>query len=532
MKFFGKGPKEPIDFSKIAPPWDSGRTSIYRHILANIDPEDGKLTEAGRTLPDDDVVYKPGDLRWVPGGFDGTFGHHGGGGADEATATKHFKHLKKLLKSPSSDSVAVFYEHLLEEKTLGFIDPFLEFIVREELVQDPSLYSLTKWLIKNSPDREAVKTAIAMLGTCATEDDSDLFIEIGKHEEFTLYAIVAITHSLSDPEDSLWYLGKAVDGWGRIHVIETLSTTKNQEIQDWMLHEGYKNTVMYEYTAYTCATTGRLMQALCDPNLSEQLVDAACTIMQHMNNPGPRLANYQEAPMVLSKLAEILQNRELSLSQLIAVSTIQENLGYLADEHGAAWKREKEKFERFYNQVLSRDVWTEKIDVALASDDDAKFAEGGEAARVLKIDIWEHYYQRVLKGKDDWYYLMQTTDRDRIERAISLAEKLIPLDQIATGPSNSLGLGPEYKHHSDLDWLLSALSNWPGCGHKLIDTGLKSPVVRNRNMSLQALKQWGRNHWHAETDSVLNQMLLLEPNAQTRKLIGEVLTKDGSPNGT
>lgn len=531
MKFFGKGPKEPIDFSKIAPPWDSKRASIYRHILANIDFEDGKLTKAGQTLPDDDVVYKPGDLRWVPGGFDGAFGHHGGGGADESTAKKHFKHLKKLLKSPSSDSVAVFYEHLLEEKTLGFIDPFLEFILREELIQDPSLYSLTKWILKNSPDREALKTAIAMLGTCATEDDSDLFIEIGKHEEFTLYAIVAITHSLSDPEDSLWQLGKAVDGWGRIHVIETLATTKNPAIQDWMLLEGYRNTVMYEYTAYTCATTGRLMQALCGPNPSAQLIDAACTMLQHMNSPGPSLADYQEAPMVLSKLAEILKDRELSLRQLISVYAIQVNLGYLAEELGAEWKKEKEKFERFYNQVLSRDGWARKIDAALDSDDDIKFAEGGEAARVLNIDIWERYYQRVLNGKDGWYYLMQTTNRDRAERAISLAERLIPLDKIATGPTDSLGLGPDYKHHSDLDWLLSALPDWPGCGQKLVTTGLLSPVVRNRNMSLQALKQWGRNHWTPETDSVLKQMLLLEPNEQTRKLISEVLMNEDSVNG-
>lgn len=530
MRFFGKGPKEPIDFSKIATPWDSGRPSIYRHILTNTDHETGTLSPSGLTLPDDDVVYKQGDLRWVPGGFDGAFGHHGGGGADEGAAKKHFQHLKQLLQSPNSNSVATFYEYLLEEKTLGFIDPFLEFIVRGDLVQDPSLYSLTKWILKNSPDREAVKTAIAMLGTCATEDDSDLFIEIGKHEEFTLYAIVAITHSLSDPEDSLWQLGKAVNGWGRIHVIETLATTKNPLIQEWMLKDGYKNAVMYEYTAYTCATTGRLMQALCEPNPDAELLEAACTIMQHMNNPGPDLLAYKEAPMVLCKLAELLSHRQISLSQLIAIAAIQNTLEFLSEEHGAAWKREKDKFQVFHNEVVSRGDWKEKVEQALASDDDVKFWEGGEAARVLKIDVWEHYYQRVLNGHDGWYHLMQTTDSGRVTRAVTLAEELIPLDRIATGPSNSLGLGVEFKAHGDLDWLLSALSNWPGYGHKLINTGLKSPVVRNRNMSLKALKEWGRQYWQPGTDAELTKMLTVEPNEQTRKLIGEILM-EGSPDG-
>jgi hypothetical protein len=48
---------------------------------------------------------------------------------------------------------------------------------------------------------------------------------------------------------------------------------------------------------------------------------------------------------------------------------------------------------------------------------------------------------------------MQTNDYERIGRVIKLAEETLPLKEIASGPSESLGLGPEFKHHKALDFL-------------------------------------------------------------------------------
>ena len=44
--------------------------------------------------------------------------------------------------------------------------------------------------------------------------------------------------------------------------------------------------------------------------------------------------------------------------------------------------------------------------------------------------------------------------------------------------------------HSCLDYVLQALSRFPGEGREVIELSLKSPVVRNRNMAIKALNGW------------------------------------------
>lgn len=524
MRFFGKQPKEPVDFGKITPPWEPGRKSIYLHVLAHIGP-DGELTDSGSVLPDEEILFKENELRWVAGGLDGTFGHHGGGGADEAIAKKLCTLLRDLLNEPSSRTVKAFYMKVLEQKTLAFIDPFLEFLARENLISDASLYSLSKWILKNAPDREAVKTAIAILGTCANADDCDLFLQIGKHEEFTLFSTVAMTHSLADPEEALWELGKCVKGWGRIHVIETLSRTQNPEIQNWMLREGYKNSLMYEYTAYTCATTGKLYNALCQPNPDEALINATCSMLEFMVAPGLDLGAYEEGPAVVMKLVDLLETAEVSLEQLGSLAAIRSNISDLDSNTESDWTAAQMKLESFWKELVGSKDWKPAIETALASEDRLTVWAAERAAAVLEIDLWEHFYQRVEDGHANWYQLMSTRHEERIKRAVDLACKLIPLNEIATGPKDLLALGPQYKAHGDLDYILQALRNWPGYGVELISAGLKSPSVRNRNMSLQALKEWGPQHWAPTTEDEIKNLLSVEPNEGTRELIQEVLRR-------
>lgn len=57
------------------------------------------------------------------------------------------------------------------------------------------------------------------------------------------------------------------------------------------------------------------------------------------------------------------------------------------------------------------------------------------------------------------------------------AEETLPLQEIASGPADSLGLGPEFRHHSALGFVLQDLRRFPGKGWPLIRAGLQSPVV-------------------------------------------------------
>jgi hypothetical protein len=89
-----------------------------------------------------------------------------------------------------------------------------------------------------------------------------------------------------------------------------------------------------------------------------------------------------------------------------------------------------------------------------------------------------------------WFRAWQQADHSRADFLASLARQLLPLDEIPTGASDALGVGPNWRPHAALDWTLQALRNHVGIGPDLVLIGLQSPVVRNRNMSLNVLKSW------------------------------------------
>jgi hypothetical protein len=180
-------------------------------------------------------------------------------------------------------------------------------------------------------------------------------------------------------------------------------------------------------------------------------------------------------------------------------------------------------------KFVGDEKWRGIVLTSLQSDDEHTFATAAEAAKKLGIDTWDEYYTRTEDGQDYWCYLMQTEDRSRIEKVVELAEARIPLSEIATGPGDELGLGPEFKHHGALDFVLQDLGKFPGLGWTLIEAGLRSPVVRNRNMGIRALAGWDREKWPEGAKEYVESCLDAEPNDEVRKGLVKLLA--GEPLG-
>ena len=168
------------------------------------------------------------------------------------------------------------------------------------------------------------------------------------------------------------------------------------------------------------------------------------------------------------------------------------------------------------NAILSRPGWEQKVRSGLDSEDRDSFWTATEAARLLGIDAWDLYFERVKRGEDLWFFVVQTSDSNRIDRVIAFAEEVLPLQEIASGPSDSLGLGPNFQHHNALDFVLQELGRFPGKGWPLIRAGLHSPSVRNRNMAVRALASWRRTAWPDDAERLLRDAIEAEPNDQTR----------------
>ena len=160
-------------------------------------------------------------------------------------------------------------------------------------------------------------------------------------------------------------------------------------------------------------------------------------------------------------------------------------------EHG--WTAERrERIAHLAEGILSRPNWSERAMSGLESDDQEIFWRARQVADKIGIDTWEYSFRRQESGQsEEWYYLMQTDNPAKIDRVIALAKSTIPLDKVATGAALEMGLGPEFKHHFALDFIVDDLRRFPGKGWALVKTSLNSPVVRNRNMAINALAKWG-----------------------------------------
>lgn len=268
------------DIEAVDPPWGP---SLYDHIIEHSTVEGG-LTEQGQQLPDE---ADDGEVKFAPGARDGIVLNHVAHHSDDERTAQLFQALKEVLHAVTPATLGAFYDLSHSDSALASVDGLLTAIVSDQELRVARLERLAVWLVHNAAHREALKTAIALVGILPTEQHTDVLMDVGLHDEFTLYVGVALQNTLEDPEPRLYELARTVDGWGRIHLVRFLRDTERPAIKAWMLREGYRNRVLHEYTAYTCATTGGLAEALEAEALDEPLLRGASEIIAALITGGP-----------------------------------------------------------------------------------------------------------------------------------------------------------------------------------------------------------------------------------------------------
>lgn len=515
--------------------WDDD-TSIYQHILNNINPASGKLIKSAYTLPDEDRRFKPGDLRWVPGGLDSVFGHHNGG-QDLEQAEEIANLLFNLSKTGSRDSENKLYAVLLKDSLIDCMDPALEKAVGKGLSSKPYLHNFAKLLATHSPDRGPVKFAIAILGLIRDPADLQVIRTLGKHEEFTLFSAVAVSNIVEMPDAELFELAKTVDGWGKIHVVQRLAQTKDPTIKHWLIRDGYKNSIMYEYLAYTCAIGGDLHQELANQSIDEELFNGAGDIIRALISGGPAesIKDYEHAAEVINAYFRHFDSFPIKIEHFLVLKSIQR---YLSDDRWDAaaakrggWSEEsRRRAMELVRRLSEPSSWRELVEQGLSSSNNQVFYNANRAAKHLGIDTWSVHWTRLQSdptNSSNWYSVMSLANKDRIDEIVDIAVRMLPLDTVATGPADEMGLGAAYKIHSCLDFIFQGLNRYPGKGKALIHAALASPVVRNRNMALKALSSWSADQRSDELDSALNKALSVEPVDTIRTRIQKILRGEG-----
>ena len=117
-------------------------------------------------------------------------------------------------------------------------------------------------------------------------------------------------------------VAQSVHGWGRIHAVKTLVPTIKPEdhvLCDWLVREGFHNTVADGYLAHTAVEHGRLLSRLSSPEIDKGLLQASGIIIAALldpQSPGLNLSDCNGSPLlVLEYLRHLSQHRKLHMHQ-------------------------------------------------------------------------------------------------------------------------------------------------------------------------------------------------------------------------
>lgn len=503
--------------------------SILVHLKRNLN-RDGSLNETGEKLPDE--KKSDDEIKFAPGLMDAMFG------ADESEESKsRIKQLvgliKKIAKNGDNQSESDFYREVTEnESVIGIIDEFLQKLAQSSLPIEPYLYNYANKLATKTNNRNTVKFGIAILGLCQNKKPIDDIKILGLHDEFTVFSTIAISNLSDNLVNDLWELAKQVDGWGKIQLVDRLAEMElSNEIRDWLVLEGYKNYIMYEYLALTCAKNGMLNEKLNTESIDDNLYSSASDIIVSLMDEVPAIgmSGYDDSSETIENFIKHSKKRNLNISNYITLHRIKDYLEELPEENKILKNWNQNDLSNCLidiNELLNSKDWTTEVQIALKSSDNVEYWNGKQAAQKLGIDLWDTVWQKLKQNPVDssaWYDVTVNAKENNVEEIIDFAIKNLPLEFLGSGPKDSAGIGEHYQKHSSLDSVITFLENYPKKGEKLILVGLDSPVTRNRNMSLRTLQSWTSSNWSEEIRTKLNELKEVEPNADTKSDLVKLL---------
>ncbi|GLZ36389.1 hypothetical protein [Actinokineospora sp. NBRC 105648] len=495
--------------------------AIHDHIAAHLDPSGCGLLPGGDDLPDE--VRDDSQVRWASGARDGVQG-------DCAAEPGADDDLPALVATALTDVAGyeLLYAALSLRQILDDVDRALTGIRALDLPA-AGLRDLGTRLVTTAAHREPVKFGIALLGLDPEPADVDLLLRIGRHDEFTRYAAVAVLSTHPDPEPVLLRLAKGVRGWGRIGVVRHFTPTTTPEARTWLLRGGFRNTVMNEYLAHQAATVGGLVAALSAPEIDQELLDCACDIVCALIDGGPAedIDDYPDAPRAVWLLLGHLERAGRDLRHFVCTAWIEEFLS------GPDWNRRYEQgwdlarhelMVRRCRDLMAEPHWRDLTIAGLETPDSRDFHRARYAARILEVDPFPATLRRTRTTNDDWLSLMTLATAERLPAILDLATELLPLADLATGPALIAGYGKRWSTHTALDAVVTALREFPGQGTEFVLASLRCPVVRNRVMAVRTLTGWGPESWHPEVQTALRQAVQEEPDPALQESMSQLLT--------
>ncbi|NDI98025.1 hypothetical protein GWA97_02955 [Flavobacterium sp. LaA7.5] len=363
--------------------------SLYRNIISSIDTS-GKLPYE-YVLPDNikiDVQEKKEKKASI---YSVIFEF-----GQEESALREIKELAKKLQDISvtgnKETAAEFYNAITKyEDIINLIDPFLEEISNYSLVIEPNLFAFANDMALNTAHKNSVKFGIAILGLCQNQVVIEKLKLLGLHDEFTLYTVIALLNLCENPENDLLEVGQKVNGWGKIQLVDRLARIcKSEKVKEWLITDGYKNSVHNQYLACTCATYGDLSKKLEAKNIDPELYIAASEILDVLLSPGPceDISCYEDAHKTLISFIKHSYQHANHIKDFILLHKIKVYLNkmLLDTERENKWSDRKiADCLVTIAKIIDCDTWKVIITNILVNPYDKNYPHAREAAALMGL---------------------------------------------------------------------------------------------------------------------------------------------------
>ncbi|WP_329085292.1 MULTISPECIES: hypothetical protein [unclassified Streptosporangium] len=501
-------------------PLDDRPTFLAHALAMSLRYGPGPWPEEAHRLPDDQP-RPTGDEPFISSVvMDGIQTHHFGTQPDDDAVVEIAGLLGGLVTDdPAHDDLLRLHDRLGIVSALGIADDLIDRIRRQRLPRD-RIGAVGRHLAEHGTRRDAVKIGIVLLGACGDERDRELLLLLGTLEELTLYAAVALRRTQPDHQRATYELARRVRDWGRIHAVERLKGCDDPQIKAWLLRDGFRNGIMNEYLAHLAATTGDLYSALLEPDVDDALLDGAAGILAALALGGPAedMGDYADAVPAMHRLADLLTDRRATLGRLDAVLRILAFLREPGDD--PPWPPDViARLRRRYEDLVVQPRWDDLVLGCLADPHHADFSRAMWAADGLRLRVVPQIVARLNTDPLDefvWYHAIRLATAEEAEQLSDLAERLLPLADLADGPGDHLGIGEEYRPDRALESVVGGLKAFPGVGLALIDVALRNRVTRIRRAALAALTTWPTSAVPDEARHWMRRAASVEPDKETR----------------
>lgn len=228
--------------------------------------------------------------------------------------------LEDILRraAEGSDSITVNKTEMYFEKTgnrmVNMIDNVLNFIIDHQSELDAkNMFEYGIDLTVDSNNKETVKLGLSILSLFGNFNEklTEAILDISTCNEFTLFGMWAMD-AMENKNDLIFEMAKRADGWGRIVTVDEL-IPETDEIKDWILHNGMKNTIYPGYSAISCFKKADVMTLL-ENGLTDENFTAVEYIITFLILDGPTIgikAFAEDEERIMDLFITAAENREL-----------------------------------------------------------------------------------------------------------------------------------------------------------------------------------------------------------------------------